>query len=76
MTRKFTVDGKNTIKLNGVNLTAGMLKKFTAFLVDVHGQSEHFELLSNVKQLELIDKFKFIYMHEASLSTSEIVTKI
>ena len=57
ISRKYTLDGKNSIKLNGNTLTAGMLRKFTSILVDVHGQSEHFELLSNTKQLELIDKF-------------------
>ncbi len=57
ISRKYTLDGKNSIKLNGNTMTAGMLKKFTSMLVDVHGQSEHFELLSNNKQLELIDRF-------------------
>lgn len=57
ITRKLSLEGKNSIKLNGTTVTAGMLKKFTSALVDVHGQSEHFELLSNSKQLDLIDKF-------------------
>ena len=57
ISRKYTLDGKNTIKLNGNTMTAGMLKKITSILVDVHGQSEHFELLSNSAQLDLIDKF-------------------
>ena len=57
ISRKYTLDGKNSIKLNGNSLTVGMLRKFTSILVDVHGQSEHFELLSNSKQLDLIDKF-------------------
>ncbi len=57
ITRKFSLAGKNSIKINGVNVTAGMLRKFTARLVDVHGQSDHFELLSTVNQLRLLDKF-------------------
>ena len=57
ITRKFSLAGKNSIKINGVNVTAGMLRKFTARLVDVHGQSDHFELLSTVNQLSLLDKF-------------------
>lgn len=57
ITRKFSLAGKNSIKINGVNVTAGMLRKFTARLVDVHGQSDHFELLSTVNQLKLLDKF-------------------
>ena len=49
ITRKFTIDGKNSIKINGNTATVGMLKKFTSILVDVHGQSEHFNLLKNSK---------------------------
>lgn len=57
ISRKFTLDGKNSIKINGNTATVGMLKKFTTALVDVHGQSEHFNLLKTTHQLNLIDKF-------------------
>ena len=53
--RKFTIDGKNSIKLNGNSVTATMLKKFSSRLVDVHGQSEHYQLLSSSNQLKLLD---------------------
>ena len=53
--RKFDMNGNGYIKLNGENVTATMLKKITSLLVDVHGQSEHFLLLSKTKQLECID---------------------
>ena len=45
ISRKFNSDGKTSIKVNGNTVTATMLKKFTSVLVDVHGQSEHFNLL-------------------------------
>lgn len=54
--RKFDVNGNGYIKLNGENVTATMLKKITSFLVDVHGQSDHFVLLSKTKQLECVDQ--------------------
>lgn len=57
ISRKFSSDGKTSIKINGNTVTLGMLKKFTSKLVDVHGQSEHFHLLKNSNQLELIDRF-------------------
>lgn len=57
ITRKFSTDGKSSIKVNGNTVTLSMLKKFTASLVDVHGQSEHFHLLKVANQLNLIDKF-------------------
>lgn len=55
--RKFTIDGKSTIRINGETANVSMLKKFTSLLVDVHGQSEHFSLLNKTNQLKLIDKF-------------------
>ena len=56
ITRKFSIDGKSSIKLNGNTVTVGMLRRFTSAIVDVHGQSEHFELLSNSNQLDVIDR--------------------
>lgn len=64
ITRKFSVDGKNSIKINGNSATVGMLKKFTSALVDVHGQSEHFLLLSLTNQLKLLDKVGGILVNE------------
>lgn len=55
--RKFIIDGKSTIKVNGETVTLAMLKKFTSLLVDVHGQSEHYNLLKQSNQLKLIDSF-------------------
>ena len=57
ITRKLNIDGKSIVKVNGNTVTLSMLKKLTALLVDVHGQSEHFHLLKNANQLNLIDKF-------------------
>ena len=55
ISRKFTLDGKSAIKINGCAVTAAMLKSVTQRLVDVHGQSEHFFLLSEENQLKVID---------------------
>lgn len=57
VTRKLSVDSKNTIRVNGMPFTAGMLKSITALLVDVHGQSEHYSLLKESEQLGVLDKF-------------------
>ena len=55
ISRRITVDGRSNIKLNGCAITAGMLKKLASHLVDVHGQSEHFFLLNEANQLNVID---------------------
>ena len=57
ISRKFSIDGKSSIKINGSTVTAHMLRKITSKLVDVHGQSEHFYLLNPGNQLALIDRF-------------------
>ena len=55
ISRKFTLEGKNSLKLNGCTVTAAMLKRVSAHLVDVHGQSDHFYLLNETNQLKLLD---------------------
>ena len=55
ISRKLSLDGKGSIKINGNTVTVSMLKNITQYLVDVHGQSEHFFLLSEDNQLKVID---------------------
>ncbi len=55
ISRRLSADGKNSIKINGSAVTAAMLRSVTQHLVDVHGQSEHFFLLSEDNQLSVID---------------------
>lgn len=55
ITRRFSSDGKSSVKVNGNSVTLGMLKKLTKLLVDIHSQSEHFSLLNEANQLALID---------------------
>jgi len=56
ISRRFSSGGKGAIKVNGNAVTSAMLKKIASHLVDVHGQSEHFFLLSEANQLSVIDK--------------------
>ncbi len=55
ISRKYSIDGKGSIKINGNTVTGAMLKRLTASLVDVHGQSEHFFLLDEANQLKTVD---------------------
>lgn len=55
ISRKFNSDGRSSIKINGNAVSSAMLKRVAAHLVDVHGQSEHFFLLSESNQLSVID---------------------
>ncbi len=55
ISRRYNTEGRGNIKINGNTVTASMLKTVTLRLVDVHGQSEHFFLLSEANQLKMID---------------------
>lgn len=57
ISRRFRADGKGGIRVNGEPVNAAMLRKLTSRLVDVHGQSEHFYLLSAAHQLETVDRY-------------------
>ncbi len=74
--RKYTIDGKGSIKLNGETINASILKKFTALLVDVHGQSEHFHLLKNSNQLLLLDKFGGLELENIKINLKEDYSKL
>ena len=55
ISRRFAENGKSSIKINGNTVTAAMLRSVTDYLVDVHGQSEHFFLLKESNQLKTLD---------------------
>ena len=72
ISRKFNESGKNSIKINGNSANVSILKRFTSYLVDVHGQSEHFSLLSSTNQLALLDKFAGEKLFNLSITKAEI----
>lgn len=78
ISRKFTADGRSSVKINGNTVTAAMLKTITQRLVDVHGQSEHFFLLNEDNQLSVLDKIcgKSIFGIKIELSKSILEVKL
>lgn len=75
ITRRFTIEGKSTIKVNGTSVSASMLRKITAHLVDVHGQSEHFYLLKEANQLKLLDKLSGEDVAKAKTLVQELLSQ-
>ncbi len=57
VSRKFSLSGAGSIRINGEPVTLTGLKNVTGHLVDIHGQSEHFYLLKEANQLALIDAY-------------------
>jgi DNA repair protein RecN (Recombination protein N) len=55
--REIRLEGRNTARVNGRAVTATMQREIGAFLVDIHGQSEHLSLLRVRNHLRLLDSF-------------------
>jgi len=50
-------EGRTTARVNGRSVSLGLLREVGAFLVDIHGQSEHLSLLNVRHHLGLLDRY-------------------
>ena len=75
ISRKFSENGKNSIKINGNTVTVAMLRKVTDGIVDVHGQSEHFFLLKESNQLKTLDEVIGKPLEEKKCELFEMLTE-
>ena len=57
LVRRSAGEGRSRAFVNGVPATLGTLRSLTAPLVDIHGQSEHRQLLLRETQRRLLDEF-------------------
>ncbi len=57
LTREIRQEGRNTARINGRIVTATLQRELGAYLVDIHGQSEHLSLLRVRNHLRLLDSF-------------------
>lgn len=55
--REIRSNGPNTARINGRTVTASLQREVGAYLVDIHGQSEHLSLLRVRSHLNLLDSF-------------------
>lgn len=55
--RTVSAEGRSKAYINGYPVAANQLKTLGNFLIDIHGQHEHQTLLSQNKQLELLDAY-------------------
>ncbi len=69
ISRIYTPDGKNKIKINGFAITLAQLKEIGDLLVDFHGPNDHQMLLASESHIKIldrlcgsIDKFKNVYL--------------
>ncbi len=57
ISRKISLDGKNSCKVNGASVTVSMLKKIGQALINVHGQMDNHNLLNEELHYTYIDSF-------------------
>lgn len=55
--RDVTLNGKNVCRVNGRMVNTGALRRVGEFLVDIHGQHEHQELMDAERHLLMLDEF-------------------
>ena len=55
--REVRREGRSVARINGRSVAATLLREVGAFLVDIHGQSEHLSLLNVRSHLGLLDRF-------------------
>lgn len=57
VSRELSASGKSTCRIEGVPVGISVLKEFTSYLIDIHGQHEHQSLLSPAKHIMYLDAF-------------------
>lgn len=57
LTREVRREGRSIARLNGRTVSLSLLREVGAYLVDIHGQSEHLSLLDPRAHLGLLDRF-------------------
>jgi DNA repair protein RecN (Recombination protein N) len=57
LSREIRQEGRNTARINGRMVTATLQREIGAYLVDIHGQSEHLSLLHVRNHRLLLDNF-------------------
>lgn len=55
--RDITTSGKNVCRVNGRIINIANLRRIGEFLVDIHGQNEHQELMQSERHISMLDDF-------------------
>lgn len=57
LAREIRREGRSTARLNGRAVNSSLLREVGAYLVDIHGQSEHLSLLNVRQHVHLLDRY-------------------
>ena len=75
VSRRFFVDGKSDVRINGRTATASMLKRLTEKLVDIYGQHEYVSVAKTSEQGRLFDYYARESISNELKSLNELVKK-
>ncbi|MCJ7855448.1 DNA repair protein RecN [Lachnospiraceae bacterium NSJ-143] len=73
--RTINRDGKTAGRINGVSVTASMLKNLSSKLVDIHSQHESHSLLNASKHIDILDRFCAPQINEKKRKLSELTER-
>ena len=74
--RELLQNGKSNCRINGQLATVALLKQIGPYLIDIHGQNEHFLLLNEEKHLGLLDEFAHHQMGDLISEYDEAYAKV
>ena len=74
--RELLQNGKSNCRINGQLATVALLKQIGPYLIDIHGQNEHFLLLNEEKHLGLLDEFAHHQMGDLIADYNEAYAKV
>lgn len=74
--RELLQNGKSNCRINGQLATVALLKQIGPYLIDIHGQNEHFLLLNEEKHLGLLDEFAHHQMGDLIAEYDEAYAKV
>jgi DNA repair protein RecN (Recombination protein N) len=57
LSRELRREGRNIARINGRTAGLNLVREIGAFLIDIHGQSEHLSLLNVRQHIHLLDRF-------------------
>jgi DNA repair protein RecN (Recombination protein N) len=70
LAREIRFEGRSVARVNGHSVNVGLLKELGAYLVDIHGQSEHLSLLDVHSHLGLLDRYAAVELELEEFKTS------
>jgi DNA repair protein RecN (Recombination protein N) len=57
LSRELRREGRNAARVNGRHVSLNLVREIGAYLIDIHGQSEHLSLLNVRQHIHLLDRY-------------------